>query len=147
QGCWAFAAARTVAGEPHAVFGVVLGIPGTSAGLITPALAAGLALANAVPDTVRTMTLLPAGTVVGYIKAPWRAPIPVRTATAVRGVVQAGSTVHVQVTLARLVGESVGRGSNVGTVTVPGLESTSRVRAKSSNSGGGPSLWWRLTRS
>ncbi len=53
QGCWAFAAARTVAGAPHAVFGVVLGIEGTSAGLIVPALAAGLALADAVPDTVR----------------------------------------------------------------------------------------------
>lgn len=147
QGCWAFAAARTVAGAPHAVFGVVLGIQGTSAGLIVPALAAGLALANAVPDTVRQMTLLPAGTVVGYVNAPWRAPIPIRTTSALRGFVQAGSTVPVQVALARPAGSSVQRGNALGAVSVTGVHGASRSQVKSAGSGGGPSLWWRLTRS
>src|SRR4029077_11375616 len=72
QGCWAFAAVRTVAGAPRAVFGVVLGIHGTSQGLIVPALAAGVALADAIPNTVQRVTVAPAGTIVGYVDAPWR---------------------------------------------------------------------------
>jgi D-alanyl-D-alanine carboxypeptidase (penicillin-binding protein 5/6) len=146
QGCWAFAAARTVLGTPRAVFGVVLGIHGTSQGLIVPALAAGLALANAIPNTIRAVTVVPAGTIVGYVHAPWRKAVPIRTTRALQGVAAAGEKLAIHVTLQTPSGSSVRAGGRLGVLTtnqLKGVFDTSLVAAQSAS---GPSLFWRLTR-
>jgi D-alanyl-D-alanine carboxypeptidase (penicillin-binding protein 5/6) len=146
QGCWAFAAARTVLGAPHAVFGVVLGIHGTSRGLIVPALAAGLALANAVPNTIQMVTVVPAGTVVGYVNAPWRKAVPIRTTRALQGVAQSGAKLTFHLTLRRPSGTSVRAGSRFGMLTTSQLKGVLDTALVAAHSGTGPSLWWRLTR-
>ena len=71
-GCWAFAATRTVAGTARTVYGVILGVPGTSLGLVEPTLDAGVALADAMPATVRAVSVVSIGAVVGDVDAPWR---------------------------------------------------------------------------
>jgi D-alanyl-D-alanine carboxypeptidase (penicillin-binding protein 5/6) len=147
QGCWAFAAARTVAGTPRAVFGVVLGIHGTAQGFVVPALAAGLSLANAIPNTVRLFTVVRAGAVVAYVHAPWRAPIAVRAAVALRGIEEAGQHVTMQIVLHTPHGTTVGRGNTMGSLSTPLLSGATRTSLVSGAAGSGPSLWWRLTRS
>jgi D-alanyl-D-alanine carboxypeptidase (penicillin-binding protein 5/6) len=146
QGCWAFAADRTVGGAMHTVIGVVLGIPGTSQGLLEPALAAGLALANAEPATVQTVTALPAGAVVGYVHAPWRDPIAVRTIRALTGLAPAGQTITLSVHLHAPSGTTVRRGTALGSVTAGQISGTATTGLVASGAGSGPGLEWRLTR-
>jgi serine-type D-Ala-D-Ala carboxypeptidase (penicillin-binding protein 5/6) len=146
QGCWAFAANRLIGGSMRPVYGVVLGIPSTSLGLLEPALSAGLALANAIPGTIRDQVVLPAGTVVGHVVAPWRSAVALRTTKAVSGLVLAGQTVTVHVTATAPSGKTVGGGTVVGSVSSTQVSGTSGSSVVTSTSGGGPSLWWRLTR-
>jgi D-alanyl-D-alanine carboxypeptidase (penicillin-binding protein 5/6) len=146
QGCWAFAANRQIGGSMRPVYGVVLGIPSTSLGLLEPALSAGLALANAIPGTIRDQVVLPAGTVVGHVVAPWRSPVALRTTKAVSGLVLAGQTITVHVTATAPSGKTVRSGIVVGSVSSMQVSGTSGSSVVTSTSGGGPSLWWRLTR-
>jgi D-alanyl-D-alanine carboxypeptidase (penicillin-binding protein 5/6) len=146
QGCWAFAATRTVAGSSHTVFGVVLGIPGTSLGLLEPALSAGVALANAVPATIRAVTVLPAGSVVGYVHAAWRTTVPIRTVQTISGFTQAGQTVSLHAVLHAPQGDTLAKGATLGSVSAAGIVGRATTSAMTSQSGSGPSLWWRLTR-
>jgi len=146
QGCWAFAAQRTVAGTARTVYGVVLGIPADSEGLLEPALTAGVALANAVPATVTSVIAVPAGTVVGYVDAPWRDHIAVKTVTAIQGVAAAGSQVTVHVALVPPAGHTVGAGQDLGTVSSGDLVGASASKVVAATAGAGPTLRWRLTR-
>jgi serine-type D-Ala-D-Ala carboxypeptidase (penicillin-binding protein 5/6) len=147
HGCWAFAATRTIGGTKQIVYGVVLGIPAASTGLLEPALAAGESLANAIPGSVRTMTVVPAGTVVAYVTAPWRsAGVPVRTVHAVEGLVDNGTHVAVQVHLQEPGGKTVSKGQSVGTLTTAGVDGVGSTPLVTSDQGSGPSLSWRLTR-
>jgi D-alanyl-D-alanine carboxypeptidase (penicillin-binding protein 5/6) len=145
-GCWAFAAQRTIAGTAHTVYGVVLGVAATSLGLLEPALTAGVTLANAVPYSVRLITALPAGSVVGYIDAPWRTRIPITTVTAMKGLAQAGHAVTFVVHLSQPGGRTVYAGEPMGTVTTPDVVGVDSSRLMVGRSGSGPSLQWRLTR-
>ncbi|HEY5245336.1 MAG TPA: hypothetical protein VIJ60_06680 [Acidimicrobiales bacterium] len=146
-GCWAFAATRSVAGTTQTVYGVVLGIPADATGLVEPALAAGKALADAVPGTVRTMTVVPAGTTVGYVTAPWRKdPIPVVTTDAVHGTVENGTRIDAHVVLRPPAGRTVTAGQSVGTLTAPGVDGVDHTTVVTKTAGTGPSLMWRLTR-
>jgi len=146
-GCWAFAATRTVAGKPQTVYGVVMGIPGTATGLIEPALAAGKALADALPGTVSTMTVLPAHTVVGYVTAPWRStPVPIRTLRALQGLVENGSTVTFHVSLDQVPGTTVDAGQPLGMVSAQGVSGVAESPVEASAGASGPGLSWRLTR-
>lgn len=147
-GCWAFAATRTVAGSPQTVYGVVLGIPGTSQGLIEPALSAGLALANAVPATVHSETVVPAGTTVGYVTAPWRSQrIPVTTVRAISGLVENGTDVTLDAAMPRISGTTVQKGEALGTLTASGVNGVDVTPLRVNGTGSGPSLSWKLTRS
>jgi D-alanyl-D-alanine carboxypeptidase (penicillin-binding protein 5/6) len=146
-GCWAFAATRTVAGKPQTVYGVVLGIPGTATGLIEPALAAGKALADALPATVSTTTVLPAHTVVGYVTAPWRSsPVPITTLRPLQGLVVNGSTVTFHVSLDQVAGTTVASGQPLGSVTAQGVGGVAISPVEATAAGSGPTLSWRLTR-
>ena len=145
-GCWAFAATRTVAGTARTVYGVVLGVPGTSLGLVEPTLDAGVALADAVPATVRAVSVVSAGAVVGHVDAPWRhGQVPVTAVRAVSGLAQAGSRVTLRVDLRRPSGVTVRKGELVGHLVAdfPGGAVTTPLVAGSS--GAGPSLSWKLT--
>jgi D-alanyl-D-alanine carboxypeptidase (penicillin-binding protein 5/6) len=146
QGCWAFAANRVIDGTSHAVFGVVLGIPGTSQGLLEPALAAGVALADAAPATVRKVTVVPAGAVVAYVHAPWRAKVAVTASRALTGLAQAGQTIRLTVHLHAPTGQTVQRGDQIGTVSAASVSGTTTIALLAAGSGSGPDLVWRLTR-
>lgn len=146
-GCWAFAATRTIGGSKQVVYGVVLGIPGDATGLVEPALSAGQALADAVPGTVRTMTVVPAGTVVGYVTAPWRSsPVPVKTARALHGLVVNGSRVTLRAVMTTPAGRTVGKGRRLGTLRTGDVTGVATTPVVTSAAGTGPTLSWRLTR-
>jgi D-alanyl-D-alanine carboxypeptidase (penicillin-binding protein 5/6) len=147
MGCWAFAATRTVGGTARTVYGVVLGVPGTSEGLIEPTLSAGLAVADAVPATVRAVSVTSAGAVVGHVDAPWRHDqVPVTAVRAVSGLAQAGSRVILRFDLQVPSGVTVRKGEVVGRLVAdfPGGAVTTALVAGAS--GAGPSLSWKLTR-
>jgi D-alanyl-D-alanine carboxypeptidase (penicillin-binding protein 5/6) len=146
RGCWAFAATRTVDGTTRTVYGVLLGVPGTSLGLVEPSLSDGEAMADAVPATIATMSVVSAGAVVGHVGAPWRSdPIPVTAARAVSGLAQAGSTVPLHFDLRVPSGVTVHKGEVVGRLVAdfPGGSVTTPLVAGAS--GTGPSLSWKLT--
>jgi len=142
-GCWAFAARRTVDGQPTTVFGVVLGQHAKKTGrLIQPALNLGLKLANTTPGVVKRVTLVPAGAVVGTLGAPWRNDVTLTTKDAVSVVAAPGQKYAVQLQLRSPAGKSIAAGAVVGTLTVGGV-STPVVTTRSAP---GPTLKWRLTR-
>jgi serine-type D-Ala-D-Ala carboxypeptidase (penicillin-binding protein 5/6) len=142
-GCWAFAARRTVDGQPTTVFGVVLGQHAKKTGrLIQPALSLGRKLADTTPGVVRRVTLVPAGTVVGTLTAPWRHDMKLTTKQAVTVVAAPGQKYAVHVQLQAPTGRSIAAGAVVGTLTVGGV-STPVVATQTAP---GPSLKWRLTR-
>lgn len=146
-GCWAFAATRTIGGTKQLVYGVVMGIPATATGLVEPALAAGKALADALPATVSTQTVLPAGRQVGEVTAPWRGqPVPIVTRRAVQGLVGNGSTVTLHVHLVQPSGRTVTKGQHLGTLTAEGVGGVASTPLVAGASGSGPSMGWRLTR-
>jgi serine-type D-Ala-D-Ala carboxypeptidase (penicillin-binding protein 5/6) len=145
-GCWAFAATRTVAGTARTVYGVVLGVPATSQGLVEPALSAGVALANAVPATVQAASASSAGEVVGHVDAPWRHDeVPVTAVHAVSGIALAGSRVPLRFDLNVPSGVSVHEGEVVGHLVAEfpsGAVTTPLIAGASCT---GPSLTWKLT--
>jgi D-alanyl-D-alanine carboxypeptidase (penicillin-binding protein 5/6) len=146
-GCWTFAAQRTVDGAIRVVYGTVLGVPATRQGLVEPALAAGTALASAVPGTVRLMTVLPAGSVVGELTAPWREePVPIVTTRALTGLVMSGTRIAFRPGLRRLAGSAIRRGEQIGTLTASGITGTSSTGLAAARSAAGPSITWRLSR-
>lgn len=146
-GCWAFAAKRSITGATQTVYGVVLGVTATATGLIEPALAAGKALADALPSTVRSMTVLPAGTVVGYVTAPWRSrPVPIKTLHSLHGLVENGTAVTFHVTLDEVTGRTVTEGQPLGSVTAAGVQGVALSPLEAATAGSGPTLSWRLTR-
>jgi D-alanyl-D-alanine carboxypeptidase (penicillin-binding protein 5/6) len=146
QGCWAFAANRVIDGTSHAVFGVVLGIPGTAQGLLEPALAAGVALADAAPFTVRKVTVVPTGAVLAYVHAPWRAKVAVTASRALAGLAQAGQTIRLTVHLHAPTGQTVRRGEQIGTLSAASVSGSTTIALRAASAGSGPDLVWRLTR-
>jgi D-alanyl-D-alanine carboxypeptidase (penicillin-binding protein 5/6) len=148
-GCWVFAAKRTIAGRSRMVYGVVLGQHGAGGQLIQPALDAGRKLADAAPRLLVEETVLPAGTVVGYLRAAWRSPIAVRTVRAVTGLVAPGELFRARLTLRSPRLTAVAGGSRLGRLVLspvagPGLLGASYV-ALAANAPG-PAPGWRLTR-
>lgn len=146
RGCWAFAATRTVDGTPQTVYGVLLGVPGTALGLVEPTLSDGVAMADALPATVHTVSVVSAGAVVGHVDAPWRRdPIPVTAVKAVSGTGAGGDTVPIHFDLHVPSGVTVTKGEVVGRLVADfpsGAVSTPLVAGES---GTGPSVSWKLT--
>lgn len=148
QGCWAFAVKRAVAGQQRVIYGVVLGVQGSSLDDMVPrAVAAATTLADAVPSVIKPLTVLPAGTVVGHIKVPWSSRlVPVRTSRALSGLAVGGTRVSVTASLTAPPG-AFGSGQQVGTVSAVGLTGASSVPVVTAAASGTPSLAWKLTRS
>jgi serine-type D-Ala-D-Ala carboxypeptidase (penicillin-binding protein 5/6) len=146
-GCWAFADQRIVGGVIRVVYGTVLGVPATREGLVEPALAAGIAIASAVPRTVRQVTVLPAGSVIGQVTAPWRAsPVPIVTSRALTGLTVSGAPVKFRFDTRRLTSDSVSRGEQIGTLSASGIIGTNSTRLVIARSAAGPSMTWRVSR-
>lgn len=148
-GCWIFAARRPISGRMRVVYGAVFGQHGAGGQLLQPALAAGRLLADASPGLLRTETVLKAGTVVGYWMAPWASRIPLRTATALSGLVLPGQRLVVRLRLLPLSGRRLPAGGAVGQLELAGgLSSAGGWRTQIVISRSAPTAgWrWRLTR-
>jgi serine-type D-Ala-D-Ala carboxypeptidase (penicillin-binding protein 5/6) len=146
-GCWAFAALRSVDGTTRVVYGDVLGVPATRQGLVEPALAAGVAIASAVPKTVRPTTVLPAGSTVGQLTAPWRKdPVPIVTSRALTGLAVSGTPIKLRFDLRRLTSDAVRRGEQIGMLSASGIIGTNSTGLLIARSAAGPSMTWRLSR-
>jgi D-alanyl-D-alanine carboxypeptidase (penicillin-binding protein 5/6) len=142
-GCWAFAAQRSVDGKPTVVYGVILGQHAKKTGeLIKPALNLGLRLADATPGVVKRVTLMPAGTGVGTLAAPWRSSVRLVTQHTLSVVAAPGQKYDVQLQLHAPSSHAVAAGAVVGTVTVAGVSTPVVVERAAA----GPTLNWRLTR-
>ncbi|HEY1705806.1 MAG TPA: hypothetical protein VGG75_39490 [Trebonia sp.] len=148
QACWAFAQWQTVGGKHRVVYGVVLGSPllSTPTDQARDAISDGVQLASSVPGAFRTVTVLPAGTVVGHIHVPWQtAAVPVVTATTISGLAGPGTTVS----LSEKTGAPKGaftRGTRVGEITASGLISgTTSTTLVARDTAAAPGLGWRLS--
>jgi len=93
------------------------------------------------------MTVLPAGSVVGDVTAPWREePVPIVTTRALSGLVMAGIRIALSSHLLRLAGSAVRRGEQIGTLSATGITGTSSTGLAAARSGSGAGVAWRLTR-
>jgi serine-type D-Ala-D-Ala carboxypeptidase (penicillin-binding protein 5/6) len=144
NGCYLFAAQKTVGGQSVTLYGAVLGQSGPN-GPDTAAVHAGDALMKTALADLVTAPILQAGAVVGQLSAPWGASTPVTAAQAVTIAAWPGLTVPITV---RPVAFSVplAAGTRVGSlqlregsrVVEVALHNTEPLRA--------PSGLWRFTR-
>jgi D-alanyl-D-alanine carboxypeptidase (penicillin-binding protein 5/6) len=145
-GCWAFAATRAVAGTSRTVYGVLLGVPATSQGLVEPALSAGVALADAAPATVHAVSVTSAGQVVGHVDAAWRKDgVPVTAARAVSGTALAGARVPLHFVLDAPTGVTLRKGEVVGQLEADFPSGAVTTPLVAGAAGVGPSVTWKLT--
>jgi len=144
NGCYLFAARKTVNGQSVTLYGAVLGQSGPN-GPNTAAVDAGDALVRAALGAITAVPVFPAGHVAGELAAQWGASAPVMVTEPVTVVGWPGLSVAVtarlnQLTVPLAAGSRIGvlqihQGSHVTSVT---LESTSQLS--------GPSASWRLIR-
>lgn len=147
QGCWAFAVRREVGGTRHVVYGVVLGTPAPFQDLAPAAVAAGVQLADAMPGTVRKITVLPAGTVVGRITVPWsKTPVTVVTARALSGLAVSGTRVTLSGQARAPRTATFASGTTVGEVSARGLVGPASTPVVTAGASSAPSVKWRLFR-
>jgi len=142
-GCFLFEAQQDVAGNTLTLLGVVLGQYGTSP--ITTALYYSELLVHVAFASVRTLSLVPAGHVVGTIVDAWGGSVPVTAPTSTSIVSWPGLTVPVHVRVEALPA-AIPDGTGVGGLDIDldghkidvGLSTARRLP--------GPSTVWRLTR-
>ncbi|MHB1612933.1 MAG: D-alanyl-D-alanine carboxypeptidase family protein [Actinomycetes bacterium] len=143
-GCLVFAARETVAGGQRiTVLGVVLGQQGVS--ILQSSFNATLALVTAVTVAVGDVTVLPAGTTVATLHAPWAPAQQVRLSVPVRLLGWAGMTASTAVH-PTVQGRAVAKGATVGTLEVTSAGHQQAVSLAAPAAVGSPGLGWRLTR-
>lgn len=144
NGCYLFAAQKTLSGRAVTLYGAVLGQSGPI-GPTSAAVDAGDALMTAaLPDLV-AVPILPGGRVVGQLSAPWGASAPVAVSRTVTVTAWPGRAMAVTARLIPLT-PPVRAGARVGWLQVHegphvlevALHTTARLR--------GPSRLWRVTR-
>jgi len=144
NGCYLFAAQKTLNGHTVTLYGAVLGQSGPN-GPDTAAVEAGDALVKTALPAVSTYRALAAGHVIGTLAAPWGASTPVTVSEPVTVLAWPGLEVRTTFRSAKLT-MPLAAGSEVGVLlagqgaqrTVAALRTTARLS--------GPSGWWRLTR-
>ena len=144
NGCYLFAALRSIGGTNATVIGVVLGQAGPS-GPNNAAVNAGDSLVRATEFSLGAHTLVPAGGVVGQLTTPWGASTPVTASRAVRVLGWPGLSVPVSVHLDD-VAAPLTAGTTVGVLRIQQAGHVTQVALRTSNTLRGPSAWWRLTR-
>ena len=144
NGCYLFAAQKTLGGQTVTLYGAVLGESGPN-GPNTAAVEAGDALVKAALGALTTVPVVTTGHVVARLSGAWDASAPVMAANSLSVIGWPGLRVPL-VTLAAPLSVPVAPGAVVGTLRVRQdshlgiafLKSTGRLTA--------PSTWWRLTR-
>ena len=144
NGCYLFAARRSIGGSVATVIGVVLGQAGPT-GPNNAAVDAGDALVKASEFSLGARTVIPAGRVVGQLTTPWGASTPVTAAAAVTVLGWPGLSVPASVHLDQLVAP-LSAGTAVGVLHVQQGGHVTHVFLRTSSPLRGPSAWWRLTR-
>ncbi len=144
NGCYLFAAQRSIGGTDATVIGVVLGQTGPT-GPNNAAVDAGDALVKASEFSLGAHTVVPAGHVVGQLTTPWGASTPVTAAAPVTVLGWPGLSVPVSVHLDAL-GAPLNAGTAVGVLRVRQDGHVTHVVLRTSSPLRGPSAWWRLTR-
>ncbi len=144
NGCYLFAAQKTVNGQTITLFGAVLGQSGPN-GPDTAAVDAGDALVKAALAAITAVAVVPAGDIVGELSAPWGASAPAAVAQPVTVVAWPGLSVPLSARLNHLT-EPLAAGSAVGVLQVRQGAHVITATLKSIASLPGPSAFWRLTR-
>ncbi len=144
NGCYLFAAQKTVHGQTVTLYGAVLGQSGPN-GPNTAAVEAGDALVKAALASITVVPAVSAGHVVGRLGAAWGASAPVVASSSVNVVGWPGLSVSVIARTATLT-VPVAAGSAVGVLRVRQGSHVSTAVLKSEGPLTAPSPWWRLTR-
>ena len=144
NGCFLFAAQKTVNGQTITLFGAVLGQSGPN-GPNTAAVDAGDALVRAALSAITAVPAFPAGHVVGELSAPWGASAPVIVSEPVTVVGWPGLSIPLTARLSGLT-EPLAAGSKVGLLQVRQGSHVTTAVLQSTASLAGPSTYWRLTR-
>jgi serine-type D-Ala-D-Ala carboxypeptidase (penicillin-binding protein 5/6) len=144
NGCYLFAAQKTVNGQTVTLYGAVLGQSGPN-GPNTAAVDAGDALVRAALPAITAVPVFPAGHVVGELSAPWGASAPVIVSEPVTVLAWPGLSVPLTAQVKKLT-EPLTAGSKVGVLQVRQGSLVITAALKSSASLSGPSASWRFTR-
>ena len=144
NGCYLFAAQKTVNGQTVTLYGAVLGQSGPN-GPDTAAVDAGDALVRAALPAITAVPVFPAGHVVGELSAPWGASAPVMVSEPVTVLAWPGLSVPLTARLNKLT-EPLAAGSKVGVLQVRQGSHVTTAALKSTAPLSGPSASWRLTR-
>ena len=144
NGCYLFAAQKTLDGQTVTLYGVVLGQSGPD-GPDTAAVEAGDALVKEALAAVTAYPAIPAGHVVGELAAPWGASAPVTVSEPVTVLAWPGLTVRTTARLAKLT-VPLASGSRVGELVVKQGPHVTAVALSTTARLTGPSTSWRLTR-
>lgn len=144
NGCFLFAAQKTVQGQTVTLYGAVLGQSGPN-GPNTAAVEAGDALVKAASASITAVPAVSAGHVVGRLAGAWGASAPLVAASSVNIVGWPGLRVSVKARPATLA-VPVAAGSAVGVLQVRQGSHVSSAVLKTTSTLAAPSPWWRLTR-
>ena len=144
NGCYLFAAQKTVNGQTITLYGAVLGQSGPN-GPNTAAVDAGDALVKAALPAIAAVPVFPSGHVVGALSAPWGASAPVMVAQPVTVIAWPGLSVPMTARLDKLT-VPLAAGSAVGVLQVRQGSRVTTTALKSTELLPGPSPSWRITR-
>jgi serine-type D-Ala-D-Ala carboxypeptidase (penicillin-binding protein 5/6) len=144
NGCYLFAARKTLNGQTVTVYGAVLGQSGPN-GPDTAAVDAGDTLVKAALSAITDVSLLPAGHVVGELSAPWGATAPVAVSKPVTVVGWPGLRLPTTIRVGRL-SAPFAAGSEVGVLQVHQGPYATTTRLRSTRELSGPTASWRLLR-
>jgi serine-type D-Ala-D-Ala carboxypeptidase (penicillin-binding protein 5/6) len=144
NGCFLFAAQKTVNGQTITLYGAVLGQSGPN-GPDTAAVDAGDALVKAALAAITAVPVVAAGRVVGDLSTPWGSSAPVVVAGPVTVAAWPGLSLPLTARLRHLT-EPLAAGSTVGVLRLRQGSSVITAALKSTASLSGPPAFWRLTR-
>ena len=144
NGCFLFAAQKTVNGQTVTLYGAVLGQSGPN-GPNTAAVDAGDTLVSAALREITAVPVFPSGHVVGELSAQWGASAPAMVTEPVTVVGWPGLIVAVTARLNKLT-MPLGAGSRIGVLQIHEGAHVSTVALKSTAPLSGPSASWRLLR-
>lgn len=146
-GCFVFAATTKVDGRTRTVVGAVLHQLGTSAqpSALTEAFSTSTALLTTTERSLVQATVIPAGTVLGQLTAPWASAVPLETTRSVTLTGLSGSRIRTTVDLPGSVTPPVGDHDRIGSAVVQLGDQRVRVPLTTARALPGPSLGWRLT--
>ena len=144
NGCYLFAARKTVNGQSVTLYGAVLGQSGSN-GPNTAAVDAGDALVRAALGAITAVPVFTARHVAGELSAPWGASAPVMVTQPVTVVGWPGLSVAMRARLYKLT-VPLAAGSRIGVLQIHQGSHVTSVTLESTSQLSGPSASWRLLR-